>query len=109
MSQVGSLSGFVATAAQHARLVDDKNARQRYAHRLVGLLVVGPIAVARKVGILRGKQALQLAQTAGLEEYRRAVDDLLLDGDEDGLWVEEDRTLRQMKVVLAQAPQKISC
>ena len=79
--------------------VDGKNSRDWDTHSSVGVRVIGPVPVTSKEGV-RTEQRLDVLQTSDLELLRVPIDDLPLEGVDQGVGVEEDRAVRKEDVTL---------
>ena len=79
--------------------VDGKNSREVDTHSSVGVCVIGPVSVTSKEGV-RTEQSVDVLKTSDLELLRVPINDLPLEGVNEGVGVEEDRTVRKGDVTL---------
>ena len=82
--------------------VDGKNSRDGDTHSSVGVRVIWPVPVTSKEGV-RTEQRLDVLQTSDLELLRVPINDLPLEGVDEGVGVEEDRAVRKEDVTLLDA------
>ena len=79
--------------------VDGKNSRDGDTHSSIGIRVIRPVTVTSKEGI-RTEQTLDVLQTSDLELLWVPINDLPLEGVDEGVGVEEDRAVGKGDVTL---------